>query len=333
MVFRVGQGDASLTTLLSRQSASLRAELTQRTTELTTGLHRDIGAAVGGDFSALAGLEHSLARLKGYTANTAEATLTADAMQTALGVMSDGAADLGANILRSIGQASAATVSTIAIEAGRAFETTVAALNTRVSERALFSGVNAGISPLPDADTILTALETATAGAASVSDVKTAIAGWFAAPAGYDALYAGGPARASVPVSAGDTADLSITALDPAIKETLQTLATAALLDRGLLAGQHEARAQLLKSAGEDLVSGNESRSQMMARLGTTQARIAAAQARNGAEKTALELTRAGIVSADPYETATRLEDLQSRLESLYLVTSRVSRLSLAEYL
>ncbi len=70
-----------------------------------------------------------------------------------------------------------------------------------------------------------------------------------------------------------------------------------------------------------------------MARVGTTQAQISAAITRNGAEQSALEIAQAGIVSADPYDAATRLEDLQTRIEALYLITARVSRLSLADYI
>lgn len=333
MVSRVGHGDASLTTILSRQTAQLRAEIERRSTELTTGLHRDLGAAVGGDFSALAAVEQSLARLKGHAAGTAEAALFADAMQAALGMISDGADALGADILRAVGPAREASVDSVAMEAGRAFSTAVAALNTRFSERALFSGVNAETAPLPAAEAILSALEIAIGGAATAADVQAAVAGWFASPAGYDALYAGGAARGPLPIAAGETASLPVTALDPAIRDTLRALATAALLDRGLLADQPEARAQLMKATGEDLATGGEARAQLRARVGTVQAQVAAAQTRNAAEASALEIARAGITAADPYDTATVLEDLQSRLESLYLVTSRVSRLSLAEYL
>ena len=70
MIGRVGSGDQSLTTLLSRQSASLRAELLLRGSELTTGRHADLTQAVGGDFSALAAIDHSLARLRGFASNT-----------------------------------------------------------------------------------------------------------------------------------------------------------------------------------------------------------------------------------------------------------------------
>ncbi|GAB1360859.1 flagellin [Rhodobacter sp.] len=333
MVSRVGHGDASLTAILSRQSATLRAEIEKRSTELVSGLHHDMGAAVRGDYSALSAVEQSLARLKGYAATTAEAALYTDAMQNALGVIADGAADLGTDILRAVGPTSEISLDSVVIAAGRTFSTAVAALNTRFSERAVFSGVNSDASPLPGAEAILTALDAVVAGATTDDDIRTAIAGWFSNPAGYDALYAGGAARPGLPVAAGDVAQLDVTAVDPAIRDTLQALATAAMLDRGLLAGQPKARLQLMRSAGEALLTGGEARVQLRARVGSVQAQIAAAQSRNGAEKSALEIARAGMVSPDPYDTATILEDLQARLESLYLVTARVSRLSLADYI
>jgi flagellar hook-associated protein 3 FlgL len=80
-------------------------------------------------------------------------------------------------------------------------------------------------------------------------------------------------------------------------------------------------------------MTSGDTRAQLMARVGTAQARISAATIRNGAEESALGLARAGIVSADPYDAAARLEDLQTRIEALYLITARVSRLSLADYI
>ena len=64
------------------------------------------------------------------------------------------------NILRSVGMATETGIETLATDAARQFETSVAALNTRFSERAVFSGVNADTSPLPEAETLLAALDT-----------------------------------------------------------------------------------------------------------------------------------------------------------------------------
>jgi flagellar hook-associated protein 3 FlgL len=209
----------------------------------------------------------------------------------------------------------------------------VAALNTRFSDRSVFSGVNSDAQALPDAAAILTALEAATAGAVTVTDVQTAIDTWFADPLGYAAAYGGGGPRTPVQVAPGETADLSITAMDPALTETLKGLATVALLGRGVLAGQPAAQEALAQGAGAALLSAGNARTDLMARIGTVQAHVAQAETRNTTEGSALAILRVGIVGADPFDAATKLQDLQTRLEALYLITARVSRLSLAEYI
>lgn len=333
MVQRIGSGDMALTALLSRQSGALRAELNARMAEISTGKHTDMGAAVSGDFSALAALNQSLARLQGYAANTKEAALFTDAVQSALEVVSTSATDLATNALRSVGLENQINLSVVTQQAERAFASSVAALNTRFSERALFSGVNANVEPLPDAETILGALEAVTATAPTATDALAAIDDWFMGAAGYESVYAGGVARADVPVAPGEMASLDVTALDPAVRATLRDMAGLALLGRGLFQGQPAVRAQIAQQSAEGLLGGGEARAQLAARIGVTQEQISAATTRNGAEQSALEIARAGIVSADPYDAAARLEDLQTQIEALYLMTARLSRLSLADYI
>jgi len=150
---------------------------------------------------------------------------------------------------------------------------------------------------------------------------------------GYDGFYQGGPPTGPIPIAPGEEADASITALDPAFRETLAGLAMAALLDRGLLSGQTSARADLAQKAGMVLYSSEEKRAILAARLGTVEKQIEDAKTRNSAEDTALKIARGEIAAADPFEAASRLKELQMQLEALYLITSRVSRLSLAEYI
>jgi flagellar hook-associated protein 3 FlgL len=71
----------------------------------------------------------------------------------------------------------------------------------------------------------------------------------------------------------------------------------------------------------------------MRAGIGTLEARIETATARNSAETSALEMARNEIIAVDPYKAATDLSAAQTQLETLYTVTARLSRLSLAGYL
>jgi flagellar hook-associated protein 3 FlgL len=159
------------------------------------------------------------------------------------------------------------------------------------------------------------------------------VATWFADPLGYGTFYLGGTPLSPAPVAPGEGADISTTALDPTIRDTLAGFAMAALIDRGVLAGNPEERARLAQTAGQKLHTTEDARITLAARIGAVEAQVEAARTRNGAEATALGILRSDIGSVDPYEAATRLETVRAQLEALYLVTARISGLSLVEYI
>jgi flagellar hook-associated protein 3 FlgL len=100
-----------------------------------------------------------------------------------------------------------------------------------------------------------------------------------------------------------------------------------------MLAGDARERALLAERSGRELLRTEDARITLAARIGSVEAQVEAAQSRNGAEETALGILRSDIGAVDPYEAATRLEAARAQLESLYLITARVSRLSLVEFL
>ena len=107
---------------------------------------------------------------------------------------------------------------------------------------------------------------------------------------------------------------------------------TAAAATDGAPQGQAK-RAEILSAAGTRLARGNDAVILLRASVGVAQGAVEAAGNRNGAEKTALSIARTGLLSADPFETATALREVEGRMESLYAVVARLSRLSLADYL
>jgi flagellar hook-associated protein 3 FlgL len=206
-------------------------------------------------------------------------------------------------------------------------------VNTQAAGRAVFSGAATDTAPLGPVEDLLTALQAAATGATTAGQVTAAVTTWFADPLGFGAFYQGGAALTPAPIAPGETADLSTTAMDSALRDTLAGFAIAALIERGVLAGDATERGRLAQQAGQQLVSTEDARTTLAARIGTVEAQIEAARTRNAAEETSLGILRSGIGAVDPYEAGTRLEVIRTQLESLYLVTARVSRLSLAEYL
>ena len=330
----ISLGDMAQAFLQRRQNVDLKAEVQLRSQELTTGMAMDVGRHVSGDFAPLAGIDSALARLRGFTRATSEAAMLTGAMQTALATVDDVATTLAPVLFSAATSANLGSVSAAAREARQGFDTVVSMYNARLGDRALFAGNQTAQAPLVGADTLLTQMEAALTGALTLGDIEAALDTWLSDPAGFmTQAYLGGAALADLPIGPGQTARIDVTATDPAIRETLKGFAMAALLDRGLFAGQSQTRMQVMRRAGEVLAEGASSRAQMAGQLGTTEGQIAAASTRNSAEVSALEIARNGLVSLDPYAAATKLEAAQSQLEALYTVTARLSRLSLVDYL
>ncbi|MFN5999696.1 MAG: flagellin [Paracoccaceae bacterium] len=332
-MMRVSVGDASLTNILARQGADLRGQVQRAAQEVASGKHSDIGATLRGDFAPLLAIDASLSRLAAYHSTTTDAAVHTAAQQSAIAGLSQLARGISTTLLGARDVSTPAQINTLAADARGRLASAVGLVNTQASGRAVFSGQATDTAPLGSAEDMLTALETAAAGATTAAQVAAAVTTWFNDPLGFGAFYQGGVGLSPSPIAPGETADLSTTAMDPAIRDTLAGLAMAALLDRGAIAADPSERARLAATAGQALTSGEEGRITLAARIGTVEAQIETARTRNGAEETALGILRSDIGSVDPYEAATRLETVRAQLESLYLVTARVSRLSLTEYL
>src|SRR5690606_30858124 len=134
-------------------------------------------------------------------------------------------------------------------------------------------------------------------------------------------------------IGAGESATMDLTAADPALRDLLEGFALGALVAQGTLQGDDAGRSFLLKRSGEALLASGNDLAAVRARVGSVEARIAGAGARNAAEASALQIARNGLVAADPYDTASALQAVQTQIETLYALTARLSRLSLTDYL
>ncbi len=327
-------GDLAQTFLLRRQNTDLKAGLQRLTTELSTGTAVDIGRHIGGDYSALAGLDVSLSRLQGFKSTTSEAALLSGAMQTVLGTVEGMTSTLGSALLATSNSVNPTQVNAIGSEARQKLATAVALFNTEINGRSIFAGTATDGPAVIDVEALLTTLDTEIIGAATAFDVESRVNAWFQAPTGYStAGYLGGVSFSPIPIAPGETVGVDITAADAGIRDTIKGLAMAAMLDRGALAGNTQARSELARLAGESLINSQGSRTDLAARLGTAEGQIEAATIRNGAETSTLQIARTGITAVDPYETASKLEATRQQLETLYALTARISRLSLVDFL
>ena len=329
----VSLGDLAQSFILRRNTALVKHEVQSRSQEMTTGMTSDIARHLRGDLGALNGVTQSLSQLSGYKAVTTEMDLYATTMQTALQSIDGFATNLATPLLSAAIGGDDSTIDAIGAEARQKFSAAIGLLNTRVGDRALFSGKATDRAPLPDGETILAQIETLVSGQVTAEDVRDTLNNWFDDPAGYQALYAGSGPLAAVEIGQGETAHIRVTAMSPGVVETLKGLALAALVGKSSTSLDQQGRATLGVMAGQSLLDSQGQRADMRAHLAVTENRIAAAQTRNNAENTALELARGRLVEVDAYEAATRLTEAQTRLETIYAITARLSALNLTSYL
>jgi flagellar hook-associated protein 3 FlgL len=328
-------GDLSQSFQLRRDNARLKADLQRLTGELSTGRVPDLRAATGGDLRPLAALERSVTLLSAFQISGAEAALFAEVAQDSLARIEDAAGTLSgaAFLARTSGVPS--QIDAVGREAAQQFEAAVARLNVQAAGRSVFAGLATDGPALRPGAEILDALQLAVTGAATVADVVTALDTWFGPGGDVETVaYVGNlePLR-PIRVADGESVDLSVTALHPALRDTLRAMALGALLDRGALAGNTVERAALAGASGEALLAAKDRLVALRAGVGDAEARIDRARGRTAAERAAAEMARAAIVEADPFRAAAELQAVQGQLETLYAITARLSRLSLTEYL
>jgi flagellar hook-associated protein 3 FlgL len=333
----VSIGDLARHFSLRRHNADLQTRLSTLTQEMTTGERADIGAAVSGDFKALAGLDHSLRLIDGYRTAASEAALFAEGLQRVLGTVQSLSQDIAPSLLSAGTIGSAQMVETTTVDARQKFQSAVSALNTQIADRFLLSGTATDRAPISGAEGILSALSTITAGLTTADDIVASVNAWFDAPSGAggfaDTAYGGGAPQAAVDIGANDSVALDVTALDPAIRDTLKGLALATLVADGALTGDAAGQALMARTAGETILGAGSGLTTLSARVGSAEAHIAESSSRTSAEAGSLAIARSALVAAGPYATATALQSAQTQIETLYSITARLSRLSLADFL
>jgi flagellar hook-associated protein 3 FlgL len=327
-------GDGAQNYYLSRHTVSIKNDLNARLIEVSSGRTAGMGAHLKGDYGQINGIERSIALISAFKISSNRANLIASGQQSALDGVGGILTDNGAGLITAGTTGLPTTVDTMAAKAASDFTMVIDRLNARAGDLGLFSGAATMGNAVASAEAILSELTGAIAGETTADGIVAAVDAWFDTPGGGYEMegYLGSPdAMAAIAVREGEDVELGVTAFDPSIRETLKGFALAALAARGVVSGSE--KAALIRVAGEVMVDATRQVTTTRAAIGTVQARIDDATTRNGASLTSLKLAREAVIGVEPYEAAIRLEDVQAQLEKIYILTARLSELSLAKVL
>jgi flagellar hook-associated protein 3 FlgL len=320
----------------NRQNTQIKQNMIRLSQELASGQKSDLGSAVSGDFGPISSIEHALRTITAYEASSNEAALFVGSVQSTLERIQTGASSISNALLSAGTLTSTQLVDTASESALIEFESTVSALNTRMGGRSLFAGRATDTAPLASADQMLTDLQAAIALETTSAGVIAAVDAYFDdVGGGFETTgYLGSANKMSdFRVAEGENAKINVKADDPEIRDVLKAMALGALVSKGALVNDLDARSEILREAGERMISADTKLASVRASVGLVEGQIEDASVRNEAETMALEFARSDLLSIDPFETATELQATQTQLETLYTLTARMARLSLADYL
>lgn len=328
-------GDLASSFMLQKRGSALKTEISRLTQELTSGQVADVKSVLAGNYGYLTDIETGLSTLQGYKVSTTEAAQFAGTVQSVLETVQESTSDFGTDLI----MVSSGGLDNVAKQSGtealQVLKSTMSALNTNQSGRSLFSGAATNQASFGSADDLMTELRSVVTGISGATAKLNAIENWFNDASGFDAvIYNGSETGLSAfSLSNSEEITLDIKGTDPNLKATLMNLAVAAISsDETLNVGSSERRALLL-AAGQGLFQAQDGLTALRAQVGYSEERIENIATRNASESLSLEYAKGTLLGADPYETASRLEEVQFQLQSLYAVTVKTSQLSLVNFL
>lgn len=249
-----------------------------------------------------------------------------DMVQMSLGHIHDRAAGLDTRMLTAIGNGDSVGRDLAARDAGTALSDVFISLNVRYGDRYLFSGDATATPPLGTPAALLADIRQIAMTAADQADFEAQLDTYFNDPAGgwQTSIYAGTP---------GASDPDGVTGADPAITELVAGLAVLALSgsDDGLtLFTQNPG---IVEGGALRIGSGRVAVTHLRSELGVTQEQIASWQRNLDTEETVLTAVFNDLTGRDQYQAASELKLLEASLEASYMLTSRLSGLTLLNYL
>lgn len=317
---------------MSRNVADLKSRADIARTEATTQRIEDITAHTRGNVGEAHLLKKAVDDVIAYQDNIAFAVGRAATTQTVLGSINTDSARVAAEALAAAKRDDDAVLRTSAEQARGAITTVFAALNASIGGRALFGGDVAEQFPLSSPDQLISDIEAIVAAAPDLATAEAQIDTYFNDPAGgfMTNIYQGGSGDApDVEIAPGVRVDVSVRADAQEIRDMLRGLAAIAVFES---AGFAEGR-ELAESGANRTLETESTFADLRAVIGDGEARLENARARYADEQAALTTLFNQRTARDPFEAATELELLETQLESSYLLTARLSQLSLANFL
>lgn len=311
---------------LSDAISNMRQRISQTSQEAVTGRHADLARHLDGQVGRAMISQKAVDDIAQQRSILSLRETRLDLAQRSLTAVQDVSSGIAIALESAIGMGDTARRGLVARDAEAALGQAFSALNARHGERYLFAGDATASRPFAGPGALIADIRAIAGASASSADFDAAVAAYFDDPAGpwQQGIY-GGTAAASDPDS--------VTAIDPAITAIVSGLAVISLAgpDEGIAV--FDADASAFHSAASRLSSGETALTRLRSDRGAVQQEISNRQSALDLEETILTRSFNALTARDQYEAASELRELEANLEASYLLTARLSNLSLLNFL
>ena len=319
------------------RSVETRAQIDVLTDELASGRRADLGRAVASDFSAVSRLAHDLRTHQALGSALTRAGTWLEIAQQSLGSVAATGDAMRDQLTATFSATGPASIGGLAPIARNALTDMATVLSASFGGRPIFANGDPSAAPPLDVDVILSETAALAAGAVDLDAYLAAFDAYFDPPAGggieANAIRAYAADDVRFPLGGGSSISVPVSLADRGVRDALKQAALVAALpsagfpltetDRARLSLELPARS----SAASDGLTGTRSR------IGGLEERVGRLASEHDDRRTALERRRAEAAETDPFETATRLQNEMTRLESIFAVTARRARLRLTDFI
>ncbi|MDD7970196.1 hypothetical protein [Roseinatronobacter alkalisoli] len=328
-------GDMARSHALKQNSSKLKRQLTSLQQELISGRVNDQLRHTGGDAALLSSLRQSLSVSAINKANSTVVSTFLNGQQEVLTRISDIVQDRAGYLIRPELYPTDDQLPQAIERVRSALSDITTLLNTKIAGKSIFAGSKSDTPALRDVDTMISAIVSTIPVGADYAAIDQIISDWFAPGGGFEVNdYLGSPEKTgAIPLGNGYNLRLELTADDSAIRSILAELAKGAVLKQGLLATEPAQQRELLQNIGSNLLSAASAFRNTQENIGLKQAYTENARSEAQAQHATSEMALNSLLAVDEYDVASRLQDAMARLDKIYLLTARLSRLSLSEYL
>ncbi|UWQ22472.1 hypothetical protein [Jannaschia sp. W003] len=303
--------------------------------EMATGRVADPAEALRHDFSALGLAERELHLAGSLEQSIGKGLRVMAAADAALGGIGDEIERLGDELVPFVTGSAGVPMDDLAASAWEGFERIVALMNARLDDGAIFAGGRRDAEATGSAAAIRADVEALAAGAADADDLQARVAAYFAPSGDFAAnrVVPSAPDAFGFRIEADRSVAFDMRAGDAGFRDALGAVARIAALAASPHAETPEAQAYLATGAPAALATATDGVIGLRAAAGRTAAALDRGTAALEDRVARAAEARNALVGVDPYETATRLEEEAARLETIYTLTARLSRLRLTDYL